>query len=256
MRYPATPAVMVNQIQNVLWIIAPLAQLGLIFMMLRRQFVRRLPWFFGYTVFHVAQFVLLFVSHRISYATYFYAYWSTEAIDALLTLIVLQELFTEVFRPYEGIRELVLLTFRWGMLLLVLLAVISAAAASGSESDRVIAALIVMERSVNFVQCGLLALLIAMYKLAGFTWRSVPIVIGFGFGIVASISTVVMAVRAYAKPGADQYFSLVYAAAYDLGVFVWVIAIFVPVRQLVTGELPAGVVLEEWNEALLGLMNR
>jgi hypothetical protein len=188
--------------------------------------------------------------------TYFYAYWTTEAIDALLTLIVLQELFAEVFRPYDGIRELVMLTFRWGTLFLVVLAMISAAAASGSEMDRVIAALIVMQRSVNFVQCGMLGLLIAIYKLAGFTWRSIPMAIGFGFGVVASVSTVVMAIRAYSNPGADQYFSLVSAAAYDIGVFVWVIAICVPMRQVITGELPAGLVLEEWNGALLGMIDR
>lgn len=225
-------------------------QVGLLFMMFQRKYVQRLPWFFGYTVFHIVQFILLVVSYKMSYSAYFYAYWTTEGIDALLTLIVLQELFTEVFRPYEAVRDLVVLIFRWATMFLMAMALVSAAAARGNEMDRLVAGLLVMQRSVSLVQCGLLALLIGMYKLAGLNWRSMPMAIGFGFGVISSVSTVVMALRAYGTPGADPYFSIVLAGAYDIGVFIWVIAICAPIREVVTGDLPPHAMLERWNVAL------
>lgn len=246
---------MLHFTQQVLWVAGPLIQVAIAVIFVRRGYVHQLPWFFGYTVFHIAQFLVLFGSHRVSYATYFYAYWATDSIDALLTLIVLQELFTDAFGGYEAIRALAMRVFRWGMLLLVLVAFVSAIVASGTEADRLITGLLVMARSVNLVQCGILALLLTIYRSAGFRLSSLPVSIGVGFGVIAGVSTVIMGLRAYESSAYDSYFSMALAAAYDAGVLIWIAAICAPARRRVTGELPSAAVLERWNLALMKAMN-
>jgi len=210
--------------QRTLWILAPSVQGLLIWKMWTRDLARQVPCFFAYNVFHIIKFVLLFSLYHISYTKYFYSYWGSEAVDAILVLVVIQEIFSVCCQDYRGLEQLTMLIFRWSTLILVGLAILSAAAAPGVDSDRVVAGLITMQRSVNFVQCGLLFLLVLISRTTGLGFGSPAMGIGVGFGAMASVITVVMAVRGYLGISTDLM-SLAMAAAYNIAVAIWVVAL-------------------------------
>ena len=76
-----------QQLQLVLWVLGPLGQAITAVMILRRNLVREIPWFFAYTLFHILNFLVLFVAYHVSYEVYFYGYWVAEGIDAILVIL-------------------------------------------------------------------------------------------------------------------------------------------------------------------------
>lgn len=225
-------------IQRFLWIAGPVLQVVLVVEMWRRGVFREVPWFFSYTVFHIVQFAALFVLKPLSYTGYFVAYWFSDAVDALLALIVIQEIFSYCFREYPGLKDLAQLLFRWTTIVLIAVAFIVALATPGRDTDRIVAGLMAMQRSVNFVQCGLLFLLVLISRMTGLGFESRAIGVGVGFGTMASIFTITMVLSSYMGLS-DDFASLIVAAAYDVAVAIWIVAILQPVRKQSAVALPS-----------------
>ena len=152
-----------------------------------RKLHSRLPVFFAYTVFHVAGSLLMWAATNISYADYFYTYWSLEIVDSFLVLLVIQEIFSAVLSEFESLKSLGELLFRWGTLLVVVITVFTASAAPGADSDRLVAGLMVLQRSVALVEIGLVMLLFFFCRWFALTWRDHVFGIALGFGISSSL---------------------------------------------------------------------
>src|SRR4051794_39692328 len=103
----------ITVLQYALWVMGPLLQFLIVMLMLYKRIIKELPLFFAYTVFHILQFIVALVAMRTSYTSYFYVYWGTELIDALFGLLVMQEIYTAVFRDLHGLQALGSALFRW-----------------------------------------------------------------------------------------------------------------------------------------------
>lgn len=224
--------------------------------MLIRKLHARLPIFFAYTVFHVAGALVMWAASRVSYADYFYIYWSLEIIDACLSLLVIQEIFSVVMAEYESLKSLGDLLFRWGTLLIVGITVFSASAAPGADSDRLVAGLLVLQRSVGLVETGLLLLLFLFCRWFGLTWRDHVFGIALGFGIMASLVLAAGSLRAHMGLEAQRMYEYANPASYTLAVMIWAVYVLVPERSLVSDRLEGAEQLGEWNRALLYLTRR
>src|SRR5882672_9038327 len=73
--------------------------LGLIIIFLFRQLYTQFPWFFVYLVTSIV-ITAVRIPFGSEYLTFFKVYWSTEAIYALLALLVLHEIFRKVFLAF------------------------------------------------------------------------------------------------------------------------------------------------------------
>src|ERR1035438_4920358 len=93
----------------VLWFGGTLMQLGVLVAMYRRGLHRDYPYFFNYTVLQVLSEPILFVVQKHSYATYYWSYWVSVALSALISFGVLQEIFHDAFRPWTAPRLSLLL---------------------------------------------------------------------------------------------------------------------------------------------------
>lgn len=240
--------------QVALWFLAPLLQMVIAAMMILRKLYRTMPVFFCYTLFHVVQAAVAFMAGRISYFAYFHFYWGSEFVDALLAMAVLQELFTNVFREHDGLRALGGVLFRWATLVLLALTVGVAVTASGTDSDRVIAGVVVLQRSVAIVQAGLLVFLFIFCRFFGMNWRTVVFGIALGFGISATMQAAIAAVRAQMGPAGNAFYSLAQPLAYNIAIGIWVIYLLVPFRETKSVQLPDSKQLRIWNRALQDLL--
>ncbi len=224
--------------------------------MLRRKLYREYPIFLAYTVSHVVRFAVLFcIYHQGSREAYRYTYLCAEVLDAALSFAVIYELFSAVLRSYEGIRTLAVMVFRWATVVLLVVAVLTAASARGADSERVLAGLFTLDRSVNIVRGGLLLLLFLFASYFGLNWKHFAFGIAVGFGLETSVELATFAMRAQLGPVGSRALSLISAASYNCSVLIWLAYLLSgPVQRPV--KLPARAELEGWNQALLELLHQ
>ena len=186
--------------------------------------------------------------------TYFAAFWAEQTISLLLGVMVIKEVFSSLFQPYTALHDLSGSAFRWLVLTFVLIALISGALAPGVDQQRVVAGVYVLERSVRTVQVGALLFLFAFSKALGVSWRSHPFGVATGFGTLATFRLVAVALRAqtdYLQP-----LTLVLSGVGEIcAVLIWTVYLLVPEHAHELNELPS-VQLEQWNQALAGLLRR
>jgi hypothetical protein len=179
-------------IDYVLWVAAPLLQVVVLIAMFRRGLHKDYPYFFNYTILQVVSEPIFYVCHALSYTAYYYAYYINIALSVLISFAVLQEVFKDAFRPYEALRDLSIILFRWSALVVLLVGVMWAInTASNPENGRLTDALLLAERSVRLMQCGLVFFLLLFSEYLGISRRSMLFGISMGFGIFAAVNMLV-----------------------------------------------------------------
>ena len=114
----------------VFWLAGPILQFGVLVTMFRRGLHNDYPYFFNYTILQVVSEPILYGLHRYSDTLYFYTYYVNIALSVLISFAVLQEIFKDAFRPYEALRDLSVILFRWSALVVLLVGVMWAITAS------------------------------------------------------------------------------------------------------------------------------
>lgn len=230
-------------------------------LLLKRRLVRELPVFFAYVAFQVSQTALLFtihvsqLQHRMSYADYFYTFWGSRGISVILGFAVVSELYCRVFQNYEAIRRFAGIVFGAAAVVLLLAAVVTASS-SGADTPGMIKVLVLLERSVRLMQCGLVFFLFLAAFYFGFSWKNHLFGIAMGFGVCATIDLVAIAVRFHLGAMAGTAYSQVRAAAYCCGMLIWVWYLLAPEpAPQYAGVVPLSD-LEKWNQTVLEMLER
>ena len=170
-------------IDYVVWLSAPTLQLGVIVAMYRRGLQRDYPYFFNYAILQVFLDTILFITHKESYALYYYSYWVSAALCAVVSFAVLYEIFQNAFRPYEALRDLSVILFRWSALVILLVAVMWAINSGNSaDSGPITNTILLAERGVRLMQCGLVFFLLLFSEYLGISRRN-PL-FGIALGLV------------------------------------------------------------------------
>ena len=236
-------------IDYVLWFVGPLMQLGVLAAMYRRGLHREYPYFFNYTVIQVLSEPILFVVHRHSDAMYYWGYWVSVALSALISFAVLQEIFHDAFRPYEALRDLSVILFRWSALVVLLIGVMWAiTAAPSSRVDTITDGIVLVQRSVRLMQCGLVFFLLLFSEYLGISRRHVLFGIALGFGIFASVSMLVAVAMSHGTFVHVSVLRRINNAAYDFSALIWLgYTALAPVRSRVP---PGSARSKDWNSAL------
>lgn len=224
---------------------------------LARRLYRDFPMFVTYTAFEIVFALSRLAADldpAVSYGVFFYLYWLGNAIEVVLSFAVIYEIFSQVFRSYEALRKLGLLLFRWSVVVLAMLAVVSAASEPSNDASRLIGGLVVLQRSLSVVQCGLLLLLFLFASYFGLTWRHYVFGIALGFGILGTAQLAIASLRTHFGPNLDTAYSLVLPIAYNCSVLVWVTYLLRPEGLTRTAHMLPNHDLAEWNDALRRLL--
>src|SRR6202789_1137109 len=206
-----------------LWLITPLLQAGVLVAMFRRGLQRDYPYFFYYTILQVASVPVLGLVMFYSYSAYYYAYYVNLGLSVLISFAVLQEIFNDAFRPYEALRDLSVILFRWSALVVFLVGGMWAINAAHKPANGPITdAILLADRSVRLMQCGLVFFLLLFSEYLGISRRSMLFGISLGFGFFAAINMLV--VTGMSHPSGVVHESTlrhINSAAYTLAVIVW-----------------------------------
>jgi hypothetical protein len=245
-----------NLVMYTIWALLFVAQIITLIVLTRRKLMVQFPVFYGYTLFHVIQGVAEIIAWKISYTAYFYAWWTLELLEALVTLAVIQEIFAVTFESYDELK-------RWEsrlfMILTIVLCGIAVLTATNSPSPGFsprVQMLLTLQRSVSFVEVGLLFFLFILCQLFGMTWRHYTFGIASGFVVMSSIYTASNAIGMHYGSEVIAWTGIVESAGSTLAVFVWIYYFASSKSRIPLDAVPGTAQLVAWNRALAEIRQR
>ncbi len=241
-----------------LWLLSAPLQGAIAYRIWRQKSYREYPLFFIYILEQLVRFGILFSCYQLHLQeTYFHAYAGFQAIEAILQIGVICELFSDVFRPYEGIRQIGPSLMRWASVFFLFSAILVAAYSTGWDSYKYLGQMFAMERSAEIVQAGLLLLLALASSLLALEWKSQTLWIALGFGLFTSVNLIAYTIRFQSGMSSQQPLSLISNAAYFCALLFWVRAFYTHSEAASsTEQQPTHWDVQLWSRALSQLLRR
>lgn len=189
-----------------------------------------------------------------AYSVYFYTYWVSFGISAILILRVLHEMFRHAVRSIPGVQKLGEPIFFWAISISVILAFASGITPHTSGMSLLLASAQVLMRSQSVLALCMLTFLAFASQTLGVPFRSRIFGVTFGFGMMAVGDLVYSALFTY-------HSSLISAANIGKeGMYLSAMALWAgyflqpePARRLVT--MPVTSPLMRWNDIAQTLGN-
>ncbi len=237
-------------IDYALWFTAPALQLGILVFMYRRRMQEQYPAFFNYTILQVISVPLLAIAKPRWPFAYYWGYWATVCLSVGLSFFILQEVFRDAFRPFEALRDMSTILFRWAALVLLLVAGMSAVTAYNfNHIDIVTGTILLIERNVRVMLCGLVFFLILFSEYLGISRRHVLFGVAVGFGFFDAINMLVTTAMSHATRLHRSTLNEINSAAYVVACLIWLIYTAHP-KTVLSGQVALGSRSADWNEAL------
>ncbi len=237
-------------LQNLLWFAAQILQLGVLVCMYRRRIQQYYPAFFYYIMLQVVSDPFLTLAQARWPFTYYYGYWSIASLSAILCFFVLQEVFRDAFRPFEALRDLSTILFRWAALVLLLVAGMSAITATNhNHVDALTGTILMVDRNVRVMLCGLVFFLLMFSEYLGISRRHVMFGVAVGFGFFSAIHMLFATAVAHATVLHRSTLTAINSGGYVIACIVWLGYVAHP-GTLLAGETVSEARPKDWNEAL------
>lgn len=176
-----------------LWCTHPILQLAVAVALWQRKLHQRFPVFFSYILAQIVIFAVTFPLWRAgNYEWFFWMYWLGAVVSAILGFKVIHEVFLDVFRPYHTLKDLGTVVFRWALVVMLMVSAVVAFSSSPTY-DPIVQAVTTLQRSVRFLQFGLVVFLLLFSRYLGVSRRQHSLGIALGFGSYAGAELVLLA---------------------------------------------------------------
>jgi hypothetical protein len=238
-----------------LWLGAAVMQTVIAFVMLRRKLNSEYPFFFSYTIFQVINAFALYAVYQVASSplTYYYMYWTLTSIGILISFGVIQEVFFNAFKPYEALRDLSSMLFRWSAAVLILVSGVAVIVTASETVGEVSTWITGVGRSVRLMQCGMVIFLILFTKYLGISPRHFLFGVAAGYGFYASVNMIVMTMFSRFSLFTELTLSVINSLSYNIAVGMWLVYVLAPQADRRKVEIvPQS---DKWNFALAGVLN-
>ena len=243
------------------WCAQPVLQSAVAFMFWRRKLNKQFPAFFLFLQAQVVIFAIIFPVFlrnnsqsgwgNAGYTSYFVLFWMSEAVNAFLGFKVIHEIFLDVFRPYQYLKDLGTLLFKWAGVVLLLVSVVVAFSNSFDQSP-LVHAVTTLQRSVRIVQLGLILFMVLFSRFLGVSRKQISFGISLGFGLLAGVELMLMALNSggFVRPGS---FANINMATCDVAILVWLA--YSMSRRPATLSTANRLQTQRWEQGLADLQN-
>lgn len=237
-----------HSIDYVLWWATPVLMSLIAIAMYYRRLHREFPYFFNYVVFQVLSFAVEFPTRN--WTNFFWVTWTTTALSIVVSFGVLLEIFRDAFRPYEALRDLSVILFRWCTLVVLLVAGMWAVTTWGQSGvDSLTGSLYLVNRCVRMVQCGLVCFIILFSEYLGISRRNVIFGISIGFGFFAAVNMLVVTALPHQTALSRMALKRLNTVAYLVSMMIWLVYAIIPAKAR-TPVKHAALSTEKWDAAL------
>lgn len=236
------------QLQTALWVVQPIIMAVLATVMFRRRQQKEFPVFFAFAVTQIAAFVIEFPIYKMAnFRIYFCAFWIFAGLNLAIEFKIIHEVFSDIFRPYHALKDLGTALFKWAALVMVLVSGVFITT-SNAWSDPVGRNVLILQRCVEVIQCGMVLFLLAFCKTLGVSWRRQSFGIALGFGLSAGSELICYGLF-FGGHISNDTLSVTTMSCYNLGAVCWIIYSFLNRREFVATVL----VPQRWDSALMDL---
>jgi hypothetical protein len=200
--------------------------------------------------------LLLFSGHGIerhlAYQIYFYVYWTSFALEAILSLLVIYGIFRMAMAPLKGLQTLGMLVFRWVAAISVAVAIGVAVSPHQSGIHFMTAMITQLQQTSSILTLCLLLFVCFAIRPMGLSFRSRIFGISLGLGFLATINLVNSAWIAH-NGSMYSLFSLINVGAVSLTLLTWsaYFAFPEPKRRIIV--LPTTSPFLRWNQISMAL---
>ncbi len=233
----------------------------LLFLLIRSEGVRQFRFLFALLCVRLACSticlpVLYFAARGIekhtAYQTYFYVYWTSYALEAILSLLVIYSIFKLAMAPLKGLQTLGMLIFRWVAAISVAVAIGVAVTPHQSGIHFMTAMITQLQQTSSILTLCLLLFVCFAIRPMGLSFRSRIFGVSFGLGLLATISLVNSAWIAH-NPNMYSSFSVINGLAVGLTLLTWSVyfAFPEPKRRIIV--LPTTSPFLRWNQISMAL---
>jgi hypothetical protein len=192
------------------------------------------------------------IERHLAYQLYFYVYWASFALEAILSLLVVYGIFKMAMAPLKGLQTLGMLVFRWVAAISVAVAIGVAVTPHESGIRFVTAMITQLQQTSSILTLCLLLFVCFAIRPMGLSFRSRIFGVSFGLGFLATINLVN---SAWISHNGSMYsvFSLVNGLAVGLTLLTWsaYFALPEPKRRIIV--LPTTSPFLRWNQISMAL---
>jgi hypothetical protein len=187
-----------------------------------------------------------------AYQIYFYAYWTSYALEAIFSLLVIYSIFKLAMAPLKGLQTLGMLVFRWVAAISVAVAIGVAVTPHLSGVKFMTAMITQLQQTSSILTLCLLLFVCFAIRPMGLSYRSRIFGVSLGLGFLATISLVNSAWIAH-NPSMYSLFSVINGLAVALTLLTWsaYFAFPEPKRRIIV--LPTTSPFLRWNQISMAL---
>jgi hypothetical protein len=236
-----------------LWLVQLALLALLLLVVIGKRLWTKLPVFAAYSAFTLVENLLGYAV--LGRPVYYLVYLVGESIAVLLGLGLVYEIFTSLLSSHAALRRLATLIFSVFVAALLLLAGAVIYTRPVFDANHAKATLLVVEEAARIVEVGLIMFLVGFSAVFGLHWRQHVFGIALGLGIFTAVQLALVTLFLHAGTG-KEFLILAGPASYDFSLLVWLGYLLAPERVPSAAELPKRAQLEQWNRAIMELINQ
>ncbi len=192
------------------------------------------------------------IPYRIAYPLYFYGYWFSYALDAVLGFFVIYSIYNLSMAPLKGLQRLGRLMFRWAAGIAVAIAVTMAMGPHVNSYSFIKRAVTQFQETQSILTLCMLLFVCLAIRPMGLTYRSKIFGVSLGLGVLATTDLVGAAWLSHFSSMYSVY-SVLNGVAICTTVLVWsaYFAVPEPKRRMII--LPTTSPFLRWNQISMAL---
>ena len=243
-----------------LWVAPNVLLLILAGILWRRGTARQFPAFFAYAILAGISQLLVYASDvlPVSAKGYWYADCSDLALQGILKLLLIGEIFALVFGAYASLAQLGKVILRGIGAILLLAGVLAAAYAPQSDSVAIVYRANLLEQTTYIVECGVLVAVFLFAAYFHLEWPRKVFGIALGLSVSACVHLATWAMIDNSGLTHSTRVDLVFVnmAAFHLCVLLWFYYLLVPGKVTAKAAVPLPEnTLDVWNRELERLVH-
>ena len=187
-----------------------------------------------------------------AYQVYFYVYWASYALEAILSLLVIYSIFKLAMAPLKGLQTLGMLVFRWVAAISIAVAIGVAVTPHLTGIKFMVTMITQLQQTSSILTLCLLLFVCFAIRPMGLSYRSRIFGISFGLGVLAAVNLVNLAWMTHYS-SMYSTFSVINGIAVAMTLLIWsaYFAFPEPKRRIIT--LPTTSPFLRWNQISMAL---
>jgi hypothetical protein len=193
------------------------------------------------------------IEPHLAYAAFFYVYWTSYALEAILSLLVIYSVFKLAMAPLQGLQALGMLIFRWVAAISVAVAIGVALTPHLTGIKFLVTMVTQLQQTSSILTLCLLLFVCFAIRPMGLSFRSRIFGVSLGLGVLATVSLVDSAWYSHSPNMYASVVSLMNAAAIVATLLTWsaYFAFPEPKRRIIV--LPTTSPFLRWNQISMAL---